>query len=603
MSKYSAIKVGLDKPPIGDKTIFYASMDGTIQPEVGALPSWIHDSGISFIEGAYGLQARGAMVYPISGLDLEKPFTYAYTYNVFDDSFVGQWSGIIMLTLRGKDSSNNKKVFVSITTDGVPSGSEVQGVIIDCLKDRPYIGGDRRYWSEFNKYRRITITSDGKFVECYMDGILLKRLSLAENPLSDEYKGAPDMQLNINWGHNKNGAQKYGISEVLIAQEYLPPTHLKAYPLENKDVIILPKKSYLGTISQCEIKETLSVTLPATWKIGNNFVNNYVYGSDLQNVCQKGLPNVKIKDRNNGLTWANNDKIIMDGVLGENILATPIIMVEGTEIAITGNWSGIGTNSATFTITNIPEEHQSKALVVKYSISKPKLEKPIIYKCIDSAVGIKYNNKLILPEINLDSKQEVCFKVDNSEDIAVEFNPYTFTLKSNLVEPYELLVLLNEVNPKIAYSNDVEFVAKQNCFITVSALNLKLSKYPKFLSYLLNSDEVTSAMKSAISFSSDGVPMRINGVSNIFSTQSIASKLCYKETNTIIPVEGVDFGNISENNVKPVFLRPILGKLSRSGEIVFVVRLTSSKSAGQYFDSNNTNYQTTCYIPTGIFEK
>lgn len=603
MSKYSAIKVGLDKPPIGDKTIFYASMDGTIQPEVGALPSWIHDSGISFIEGAYGLQARGAMVYPISGLDLEKPFTYAYTYNVFDDSFVGQWSGIIMLTLRGKDSSNNKKVFVSITTDGVPSGSEVQGVIIDCLKDRPYIGGDRRYWSEFNKYRRITITSDGKFVECYMDGILLKRLSLAENPLSDEYKGAPDMQLNINWGHNKNGAQKYGISEVLIAQEYLPPTHLKAYPLENKDVIILPKKSYLGTISQCEIKETLSVTLPATWKIGNKFVNNYVYGSDLQNVCQKGLPNVKIKDRNNGLTWANNDKIIMDGVLGENILATPTITVEGTEVAIAGNWSGIGTNSATFTITNIPEEHKSKALVVKYSISRPKLEKPICYMCIEKTIGLKYNNKLVLPEIiSQDTQQEVCFKVDNN-DVSVEFNPYSLTLKSKLDKAYELLVLLDETEPKKTILGDTEFLANQNCLITVATLNKKLSSYPNLLRTILNSKELTNDVKIKSAFSANGELMRINGIANVLSTQSIPSITNLKDSSISILTEGIDFGNITENNVKPIFLRPILGKLKNTGELIFMVRLSVTNVTGQYFDKNNINHIATCYIPTGFFEK
>lgn len=600
MSKYSVIKVGLDKPPIGDKTIFYASMDGTIQPEVGELPDWIQDSGVSFREGAYGLQVTGAMTYPITGLNLEKPFTFSFTYNVFDDSYVSEWNGICILALKG--DSYYKKVIGMITGNNILN-SEVEGAYISYLTTTPSMQGDKKYWSERNKYRRVTVTSNGSILECYLDGLLINSFNLTENPVKPEYTGTPDMQLFINWGHNKSSAQKYGISEVLIAQEYLPPTQLKAYPLENKDVIILPKKSYLSTLSQCEIKENLTVTLPATWQIGNKFVNNYVYGSDLQNVCQKGLPNIKIKDRNNGLTWANNDKIIMDGILGENILATPTITVEGTEVAIAGNWSGIGTNSATFTITNIPEEHKSKALVVKYSISRPKLEKPLIYKCIDKVIGLKYSNRLLLPELNSSSSQEVCFKANSSSDFSVEFNPYTVTLKSNLVEPYELLVLLNEVNPKIAYSNDVEFVAKQNCFITVSALNLKLSKYPKFLSYLLNSDEVTSDMKSAISFSSDGVPMRINGVSNIFSTQSIASKLCYKETNTIIPVEGVDFGNISENNVKPVFLRPILGKLSRSGEIIFVVRLTNSKSAGQYFDSNNTNYQTTCYIPTGIFEK
>lgn len=600
MSKYSAIKVGLDKPPIGDKTIFYASMDGTIQPEVGALPDWVQDSGVSFREGAYGLQVTGAMTYPITGLNLEKPFTFSFTYNVFDDSYAGEWNGICILALKG--DSYYKKIIGMITGKDVLN-SEVEGVSLSYLTTTPSMQGDRKYWSTRNMYRRVTVTSNGTVVECYLDGLLTNSFSLIEKPIKSEYTGTPDMQLFINWGHNKSSAQKYGISEVLIAQEYLPPTQIKAYPLENKDVIILPKKSYLGTLSQCEIKENLTVTLPATWQVGNKFANNYVYGSDLQNVCQKGFPNVKIKDRNNGLTWANNDKIIMDGVLGENILATPTITVEGTEVAIAGNWAGIGTNSATFTITNIPEEHQSKALVVRYSVSRAKLEKPLLYKCIDKVIGLKHNNRLILPEINIENKQEVSFKLNSSEDVSVEFNPYTLNLKSKLDSPFELLLILSDVQPKVAYSNDVEFIAKQNCFITVSALNLKLSKYPKFLSYLLNSDEVTSAMKSAMAFSSDGVPMRINGVSNIFSTQSIASKLCYKETNTIIPVEGVDFGNISENNVKPVFLRPILGKLNRSGELVFVVRLTSSKSAGQYFDSNNTDYQTTCYIPTGIFEK
>lgn len=603
MSKYSAIKVGLDKPPIGDKTIFYASMDGTIQPEVGALPSWIHGSGISFREGAYGLQVIGAMTYPITGLNLEKPFTFAYTYNVFDDSFVGQWSGIIMLTLRGKDSSSDKKVFVSITTDGVPSGSEVQGIILDCLKDRPYIGGDRKYWSEHNKYRRITITSDGEFIECYMDGLLLRRTDLKKLPILDEYKGAPDMQLNVNWGHNKNGAQKYGISEVLIAQEYLPPTQLKAYPMSNKDVIILPKKSYLGTLSQCEIKENLTVTLPATWKVGNKFTNNYVYGSDLQNVCQKGFPNVKIKDRNNGLTWANNDKILMEGILGENILATPTITVEGTEVAIAGNWAGIGTNSATFTITNIPEEHKSKALVVKYSVNRVKLEEPIIYKCIDKVIGLKYNNRLILPEIQTeDENQEVNFKV-NSDDVSVEFNPYTITLKSKLDVPYELLVLLNEIEPKSTDAESTEFLVNQNCLITVSALNQKLSSYPNLLRYILNSEELTKDIKTKISFSANGTPMRINGIANIISTQSIPSRANFKNTSFSIITEDVDFGNITENNVKPVFLRPILGKLKNTGELVLVVRLNFTHVTGQYFDRNNVPRIATCHIPTGIFEK
>lgn len=600
MSKYSAIKVGLDKPPIGDKTIFYASMDGTIQPEVGALPDWIQSNGVSFREGAYGLQNIGAMTYPITGLNLEKPFTFAYTYNVFDDSFVKDWNGICILALKG--DSYDKKV-IGLITGNTGANQEVEGVVVHFLAGAPSMGGQRQYWSTRNQYRRVTITSNGTSVECYLDGLLLSSFNLSSTPVKSEFTGTPEMQLFINWGHNKNSAQKYGISEVLIAQEYLPPTHLKAYPLENKDVIILPKKSYLGTMSQCEIKETLSVTLPATWKIGNKFVSDYVYGSDLQNVCQKGLPNVKIKDRNNGLTWANNDKIIMDGVLGENILATPTITVEGTEVAIAGNWSGIGTNSATFTITNIPEEHQSKALVVKYSVSRAKLEKPLLYKCIDKIIGLKYNNKLILPEINFDSKQEVCFKVDNSEDISVEINPYTLTLKSKIAEPYELLVMLNEVKPETASVTTIDFLAKENCFITVSALNQKLNNYPKFLSYLLNAESIQSSIINKACFSGGGVPMTINGITKIYSTQSITSKMCYKEDGTNITVEGVDFGNICENNVKPVFLRPILGKVKSTGELVLVVRITNTSTTGQRFDRNNMDYLTTCYIPTGIFEK
>ena len=528
MSKYSAIKVGLDKPPIGDKTIFYASMDGTIQPEVGALPDWIQSNGVSFREGAYGLQNIGAMTYPITGLNLEKPFTFAYTYNVFDDSFVKEWNGVCILALKG-DSYDKKAIGLITGSTGV--NQEVEGVVVHFLAGAPSMGGQRQYWSARNQYRRVTITSNGTSVECYLDGLLLRSFNLSSTPVKSEYTGTPEMQLFINWGHNKNSAQKYGISEVLIAQEYLPPTHLKAYPLENKDVIILPKKSYLGTMSQCEIKETLSVTLPATWKIGNKFVNNYVYGSDLQNVCQKGLPNVKIKDRNNGLTWANNDKIIMDGILGENILATPTITVEGTEVAIAGNWSGIGTNSATFTITNIPEEHKSKALVVKYSVSRPKLEKPLIYKCIDKVIGLKYNNRLLLPEFNSNSSQEVCFKVNSSSDFSVEFNPYTVTLKSKLNEPFELLTLLNELDTKSISSNDLQLLANQNCLITVATLNQKLSSYPSLIRCALNFKDISNDAKVKTAFSANGELMRINGVSNILSTQSIPSIVNFKDTN------------------------------------------------------------------------
>ena len=606
MSKYSAIKVGLDKPPIGDKTIFYASMDGTIQPEVGEFPSWIAGSGIDFKEGAYGLQVRGAMTYPIKGLDLEKPFTFAYTYNVFDDSYQGNWTGIIMLTLKGKDGSTDRKVFVQITTDNNPVGSDVQGVILDCLKNRPFMGGDRLPWSMKNKYRRVTITSDGKFVECYVDGFLSKKYSLAEFPLDDAYKGAPDMQLDINWGHNKVNAQKYGISEVLIAQEYLPPVGLKAYSIESKNDIILPKKSYLGILSQGEINTNIQVTLPATWQIGNGFTNNYVYCSDLINVCQKGYPNVKIKDKNNGLTWANGDKIVIDGILGELITGTPTVKVEGTEVAITGSWSGLNTNSATFTISNIPAEHQSKSLVVSYTATRTRIDKSLLGdNFIDSIIGLKYNNKLYLPKTNSKSAQ-ASFEIPSvTGNKVVTFNSNLVRLRAEIDKPFELLVNLSEVTPKLAPSSLVDYLANQNAFISVASLNQEVPRYPKLLGYMLNCKDIDTAKKANIAFCGGGTPMQINGISNVYSTQAIPSVLAEIEDNdyTKIALNSVNLGEISDVTVKPIIIRPILGKIRDTGELVLVTKIATTNTAKTSVDTGSTTHQTTVYFPTGIFEK
>lgn len=601
MSKYSTVRVGLEKPPIGDKTIFYASLDGTIQPEVGELPTWIHDSGISFKAGAYGLQAIGAMVYPIKGLSLEKPFTFAYTYNVFDDSYVSSWTGILILSLKDKDSSNDNKIFTALTTDALDKNSQVQGVVVSYLEDSPYIGGDRQYWSEQNKYNRVTITSDGKFLECYLNGFLLKKLDLTKYKIQDDYKGTPEMQLDLNWGHNKTGAQKFGLSEILITQEYLPPVGLSELPLGQDNTIIMPRPCYLGVSSLREVEQNLSVTLPASWNSNNNLINNYVCSSDKQSLCQKGFPNVKIKGRLDGLKWSNGDKIIIDGIFGELIVSSPTVIVEGTNTPITGSWSGIGTNSATFTISNILEELRSKSLTVSYSVRKAKLNKPLLDIAVNSILGINFNNRLILPNPNSD---ELCYKfnIKNMEESDLVFYPSTFTLECKYNEPYELLVVLNTTTPKSLDSSTIEYLAEENYFITTSALNQKLDSYPKFLKYLVSSDSIPKNIKSNICFGGCGVPMNIKGLSNVFSTQSVNSITLHKTSNGIA-IREPNFGDISLNNIIPVFLKPALAKVLSTGELILVVDMSLANSSSTAFNSSNINSNGLCYIPTGVFIK
>lgn len=599
MAKCSTIRVGLDKPPIGKNTIFYASMNGTIQPEVGELPDWVQSKDIPFREGAYGLQVIGSITYPIKGLNLEEPFTFSYTYNVFEDSFVESWNGICILALKG--DSYYKKV-IGLMTGNLVADSEVARASLDFLTTAPSMNVSRKLWSARNNYRRVTITSNGTVVECYFDGILTDSFNLSEKPVKSNYTREPEMQLFINWGHNKSSGQKYGISEILVAQEYLPPIGLKAYPLEKKDDIILPKKNYLDALTQCEVKKELTVTLPSTHKVNDKLTNNYVFCSSLNNICQKGLPNVKVKDKSDGLKWSVNDKIIMEGILGENIQATPSIKVEGTETVITGSWEGVGTNLVTFTITSISEENRNKNLVVKYSISRTKLEEPIINKCIDKVVGLRLNNSLILPEkINESEGKGVKFKVNN--DVLVEFDPYTLTLKSKIDQPFEILVLFSEVEPKSTNLSSIELLANQNCFITVSALNQKLNSYPKILRYLLNSKDLSKDVKSKISFSANCTSMQINGIKDIISTQSASSVVNSKNTDFNIITEDVNFGNITENNVKPVFIRPLLGKKKDTGELVLVTRLSYTTATGRLFNKDNVLHIADCYIPTGVFEK
>ena len=498
-TKIKRVRFGLPKPNVkSDKILFYASLNGSITPEIGDDPTFI-DPNLKMVEGAYGLQAKGALIYPLKGLDLAQPFTISFTYNVTEDAYVGSWTNIFSVSLKNKEQAGQNKVFQLLTT--VDSEKFVNFPTINLFNET--LGDldlDKPLLSVPNRYRRFTLVNSPEGFSVYLDNYLI--CTFKGMTLKSEFANKPELQININTGHNGNGYQRYGISEVFVAQEVIPPMSYKGL---NDDSIILPRLGYLGVIGNCEYNGTVTGSLPSNYRNGSTLVNGYVR-DESSTVILQGQPWLKLFTKTQTDNWSTNDIIKIKGSYGEIIRDTPKVqyMYNGQLVNVVGSWSGIGTKEATFTFGD-NANLTNQDIQVTYNFTLPKREKPLLSNMIANVISMSNGDCTFHPtkgNVRNGASVQVCLSTGDSNEIFFQRETNTLTMDKVDTRPLDCLFEFDEI--PTTQSSSYKYLTPIKAIASTMSLSRMSSKYQKL--HKLISPEVLVQLNNE--------PLTLNGVTD-----------------------------------------------------------------------------------------
>ena len=369
------INVGLPKPYMPDP-YFLATLDGSYVPEIApeGLSTEVLTAMPIYTYGTSGLMSKSAIKYTLKGLDLTKPFTLAFDINVTEDSYVGAWTGIIILGLKDNIDSGYKKAFSLLTTDD--SRKSLDRATSDLFNQFYSLGWDN-YEQEsntFNQYHRYTFIYDGSNLLYYQDAELKTSLKIASD-IRPEFRGVPDLTLAINTGHNNNREQRYPVSNLYIAQKVVKPMTTR-----RKGDLVIPCANPLGAIGNIEDIRQVSATLPSQHisKSGYNtrVCNGYTYDSKNSWYNLSSCPAFKIR-KSAPNQWSEGDNINIALIDKALVQATPTLKYNynGQEVDVVGSWRGFNSDYAQFTIGSNPNL-TTQDISVKFNMLCPKKKAP-----------------------------------------------------------------------------------------------------------------------------------------------------------------------------------------------------------------------------------
>lgn len=373
--RIKTINVGLPRPHMPDP-YFLATMNGSYRAEVspeGSSTDMLSPVAM-FENGASGLMCKSAVKYTLKGLDLTKPFTLAFDLNVQESSYVGAWTGIVILGLKDNIDAGAKKAFALLTTDD--GRKSVNNATCDLFSEFYNLGWDNseKEVTTFNQYHRYTFVYDGSNLLYYQDAELKssQKVTLDFRP---EYKGVPDLTLAINTGHNNNREQRFPVSNLYIAQKVVKPiTNRK------EGELVVPCASPIRATGNIEETKEVSATLPSQHLSKNGYTarvcNGYVADTknEIFNLSSCPVFNIRKSTFNK---WSQGDRIGISGMDNGLIQATPELkyMYNGQEVDVVGSWNRLNSNYADFTIGDNPNL-TTQDIYVKFRTLYPKKNAP-----------------------------------------------------------------------------------------------------------------------------------------------------------------------------------------------------------------------------------
>ena len=616
MAKMKRVLVGLPKPPMGKtKPLFYAPLNGTVTPVIGDNPI-VQESNVNFVEGYYkgGLQSIGGLKYLIKGLDIAKDFTFAFTItNIGKQEVKNSFSAIVALnlaTFSGGEYLSNSLFNLSFQPKGY-ADSDSNFYFPSTSLPEIKSSGNEHSFKKFNRYKlyainkpmRITVTNHNGILSIYLNSDLIDSVKLGN--LASKYLGSPDLHLVLNGG---NYDFKYGISEVLVSQEFIPPIpNMEDISIED---IILPSKNYTSYTGQAEVTGvSYKAILPASFFGDNVYKNGYGRAFKNNRASLISNPNICLYKRANNDTWQTSDSIEVYGFLGEVLSSSPKVfyMSGDREVLVTGSWTGVGTEVATFTLGE-NSGLTNQEIHIECTCSLPKRNYSILgSNAIETVLNAKYRGNVYLPDnekSDLKGAKCVVIKLDviNSE---LKIVPETVTMcLDKIEEPFSLTVFMAEPPVDLEDMRDTgdeTLLAKYHPFISTVTFNKLMVQYNGLNKILLDPELDGKDSREAV-FHSDGNPMLHQQFREYNTSRFRPNELRY-EDNPILAY-GLDFGKISDdsNPVKPVLVYVYLMK-GYGGELKarLIVRKVNSPSSS--VTSSNTTTLGYVNIKTGIFEK
>ena len=226
-----------------------------------------------------------------------------------------------------------------------------------------------------NKVNFITIQYDKKKLKVYHNGKLIDTLYPCNFAWTDI---ATKCNVLIGAGTTPEGFS--GNISYFATKSYIHffgiDRGITNYFLELTNIINAP--SYLNIAGNCEYTQKVEGEIPALYAKDSQCINGYAKGVDNIPLFIKH-PFIRLTKRTSVDTWTTGDIIKVKGLYGELINLTPTITYSNGErdIAIAGDWTGLGTNEATFTL-RANEGLAKQNIKISFNVSIPRKTVPTL---------------------------------------------------------------------------------------------------------------------------------------------------------------------------------------------------------------------------------
>lgn len=247
--------------------------------------------------------------------------------------------------------------------------------------------------------------------------------------------------------------------------------------LDLTNVINAP--SYLNIAGNCEYTQKIEGEIPALYAKDSQCINGYTKGVDNIPLYIKH-PYIRLTKRTSVDTWTTGDIIKLKGLYGELINLTPTITYNNGErdIAVAGDWTGLGTNEATFTL-RANEGLAKQNIKISFNVSIPRKTIPTlpivpsnIIKATDGINTYYYASR--------DEKLGVTFYKFDSIPCgnAIYIHPETGTIIRDTYSPTPIeLVLEYEDVPKLESNIDAIPLQTFKCLATTLSYSKLAREY------------------------------------------------------------------------------------------------------------------------------
>lgn len=442
-----------------------------------------------------------------------------------------------------------------------------------------------------NKVHFITIQYNNKDLKVYLNGKLHGTHYSCDITWADI---ATKCNITIGAGTTIKGFSDY--IDYFITKSYIHyfgiDRGITDHFLELTNVINAP--SYLNIVGNCEYTQKVDGVLPSLYAKDNQCLNGYVRGVDNTPIYVKH-PFIRLIKRTSVDTWATGDIIKVKGLYGERINLTPTVTYEkqGKDEQVLGDWVGLGTNEATFTLR--ANESLSKqdikisfnATIFRKSTPTLPIVPSNIIRATDGTNTYYYAGKKSMLGVNF------CKFDSIPSGNAIYLHPETGTITRDKCSrtPIELVL---EYNDTPSLENNISTFPLQTfkCLVTTLSYSKFESNYKNL--YKMTPLDLLSKLNSE--------KLKQNGLNNdTFILNSITLDNTYEN---IIGGGGDSYGVISDTNIpKLLSSRFALQKCKDTGEIILsiVSRVASNTNKANAGDFEPATY--TQNIKTNIVEK